>query len=99
MLILTVIYKSENRRRYSTRAMSSHVTLAELLAWAQENCREGEQVDSLSFSAETQHVEPRLVVFDVDHERLHDRVVLVLDVSVDEPTVQFRVLGGCQFGG
>lgn len=58
MLILTVVYTSENRKRFSTRAMSSHVTLAELLAWAQENCGESEEVDSVSFRAERQHVEP-----------------------------------------
>lgn len=58
MLILTVVYVKEGHKRYSTRAMSSHVTLAELLAWAQENCRVDEQVGEVSFALETRAVEP-----------------------------------------
>ena len=52
MLTLTVVYDSESCKRCSTRALSSHVTLAELLAWAQENCQDGERVSELSFTIE-----------------------------------------------
>lgn len=75
-MIVTVTYYGENRIRYSTRALSSHATLAELLAWAQENCREGELLGEVSFLLEQQQVEV-VQPFSVDHfevKRLSQRL-------------------------
>ena len=58
MLTLTVVYTCETHTRCSTRALASHVTLAELLAWAQENCRVGEEIGEVTFRVESQEIEP-----------------------------------------
>ena len=54
MLTLTVSYLSKARTRYSSRSLAAHATMAELVAWAEETCREGEQVGQIVVSVQQQ---------------------------------------------
>ena len=52
MLTVIVTFASANCRRYTTRVMSTHVTLAEVMDWARLQCTDEEVVAEIAFSAD-----------------------------------------------
>ena len=51
MMSVTVTFASQDARRYATRVLSSHVTLADVIDWARMQCGDEEVVAEITLSA------------------------------------------------
>lgn len=51
MISVTVTFAAQDARRYATRVLSSHVTLADVIDWARVQCGDDEVVAEITLSA------------------------------------------------